>query len=70
MTGCKAIKKARPSRALFLVMMLRHLFELILGPAGDGVDVAILVTHKHKIAERNGNWLGTEAKEAADIDNH
>src|SRR5215217_2042661 len=51
-----------------LVVMLWHLFELVLGPGRHGMNVAILVAHEFKVADRHGDRLGAEAEEAADID--
>jgi len=48
--------------------MLRHRLELLLGPAGDGVDVAILVAHEIELAGGHGYRLGADAEKAADVD--
>src|SRR5690606_25252468 len=47
--------------------MLGHLFELILGPGGHRMHLAIFVAHEVDIAGGHRNRLGTEPKEAADI---
>ena len=50
--------------------MLRHRLELVLGPAGDGVDIAVIVAHEIQLAGGDRNRLGADAKEAADVDDN
>ena len=50
--------------------MLRHRLELVLGPTGDGVDVAILVAHEIQLAGGDRHRLGADAKKAADVDDN
>jgi hypothetical protein len=49
--------------------MLWHFLELILGPRGHGMHIAVLVTHEVQIGDGNRNWLRTDPEKAADIDN-
>lgn len=51
-----------------LVTVLRHLFELVLGPRGDSVDVTFVVAHEVQLADRDGNRLGADPEKTADID--
>lgn len=44
------------------VAMFRHGFQLVLGPVGDGVDVAILVAHEIQLAGGNRHRLGADAE--------
>src|SRR5690606_28354270 len=56
-------------RSVLVVMMLRHLLELVLRPGRDRMDMAILVAHELEIAQGDGDRLGANSQEAADIDN-
>jgi hypothetical protein len=47
--------------------MFGHLHELILGPAGYGVDRAMLITHEIEIAERHCDGLGANPEKATDV---
>src|SRR5690606_18613607 len=48
--------------------MFRQLLQLLLRPAGDGVDVAVFVAHEVELAHRNGDTLGADTEETADVE--
>jgi len=48
--------------------MFRQLLQLLLRPAGDGVDVAVFVAHEIELAHRNGDTLGADTEETADVE--
>lgn len=45
-----------------------HRLQLVLGPSRDGMNVAIFIAHEFECAQRNGDRLGADTKEATDID--
>lgn len=49
------------------VMMLWHLFELVLRPRGNGVNVTFVVAHEVQLAYGDGNRLCTYPEKATDI---
>lgn len=48
--------------------MFRHVLELILGPAGEGMDVTILVPHELELTCIHGNGFGSDTQETAHVD--
>jgi len=71
MDGCAT--KALPATDTLVewsVMMLRQSFRLVLRHRGRGVDRASFVPHEVEIADREGNRLGADAEEAADVDDN
>src|SRR6185312_11411068 len=53
-----------------LVVMFRHLFQLVLGPCRHGMNVAVFVAHEIKLTRRYRNRLGADAKKAAYVNDH
>ncbi len=49
--------------------MLWHFLELILRPGGDGVNVAVIVTHEVEIRQRHSDRFRANPEEAANINN-
>lgn len=64
----KRPRLGRGRLASMMMLVLGHFFERVLGPRGDGVDVAVLIAHELQVAQRNRDRLGADAEEAADID--
>lgn len=50
--------------------MLGHVFELVLGPRGDVVNIAVLVAHKVQLIGWHGDGFGADAEKTADLDDN
>ncbi|KQQ50093.1 hypothetical protein ASF69_21115 [Rhizobium sp. Leaf311] len=48
--------------------MFWHLFQLVFRPRRHSMNIAVLVAHEIKVAQRDGYWLGADSEKSANID--
>ena len=51
-----------------MMVMLGHVLERILGPAGYRMHLAIFITHEIELIDSDCNGFGPDAEKSADID--